>query len=48
MMLGRDLETMFPQRGTLGGEPLLAVEGLLAPACPSRSASTSAPARSSA
>jgi len=30
MMLGRDLETMFPARGTLGAEPLLKVEGLLA------------------
>ena len=30
MMLGRDLETMFPARGTLGDIPLLRVEGLLA------------------
>jgi ABC-type sugar transport system ATPase subunit len=30
MMLGRDLETMFPEHGTLGREPLLKVEGLLA------------------
>jgi ribose transport system ATP-binding protein len=30
MMLGRDLETMFPARGTLGDAPLLRVEGLLA------------------
>ena len=30
MMLGRDLETMFPARGTLGDEPLLRVDGLLA------------------
>jgi ribose transport system ATP-binding protein len=30
MMLGRDLETMFPSRGTLGAEPLLRVDGLLA------------------
>ena len=31
MMLGRDLETMFPPRGTIGSdEPLLRVDGLLA------------------
>ncbi|HET7714688.1 MAG TPA: sugar ABC transporter ATP-binding protein [Bauldia sp.] len=30
MMLGRDLDTMFPDRGTLGKEPLLRVEALLA------------------
>ena len=30
MMLGRDLETMFPERGRLGDAPLLRVEGLLA------------------
>jgi ABC-type sugar transport system ATPase subunit len=29
MMLGRDLETMFPERGTLGEEPLLRVEALI-------------------
>jgi ABC-type sugar transport system ATPase subunit len=31
MMLGRDLDTMFPERGMLGGEPLLRIENLLAP-----------------
>jgi ABC-type sugar transport system ATPase subunit len=31
MMLGRELETMFPPHGTLAGEPFLRVEGLLAP-----------------
>jgi ribose transport system ATP-binding protein len=31
MMLGRDLETMYPEHGTADGEPLLQVEGLLAP-----------------
>lgn len=30
MMLGRELETMFPERGTASGTPLLKVEGLLA------------------
>jgi ABC-type sugar transport system ATPase subunit len=30
MMLGRELETMFPKRGTLGHQPLLEVEGLKA------------------
>ncbi|MGD9536389.1 MAG: sugar ABC transporter ATP-binding protein [Alphaproteobacteria bacterium] len=31
MMLGRELETMFPARGTLGQQTLLQVDGLLAP-----------------
>ncbi|MFO1060633.1 MAG: sugar ABC transporter ATP-binding protein [Dongiaceae bacterium] len=31
MMLGRELETMFPPHGTLSGEPFLRVEGLVAP-----------------
>ena len=31
MMLGRELETMFPPRGVIGGDPLLQVRGLLAP-----------------
>ena len=31
MMLGRELETMFPPRGVIGGDPLLQVCGLLAP-----------------
>ena len=31
MMLGRELGTMFPGRGSIAGEPLLRVEGLLAP-----------------
>jgi ribose transport system ATP-binding protein len=31
MMLGRELETMFPARGQPGGTSLLQVEGLLAP-----------------
>ena len=31
MMLGRELETMFPARGTLGQRTLLQVDGLLAP-----------------
>jgi ABC-type sugar transport system ATPase subunit len=31
MMLGRELETMFPPRDTVGREPLLQVQGLLAP-----------------
>ncbi len=31
LMLGRELQTMFPPRGTVAGEPLLEVEGLLAP-----------------
>lgn len=30
LMLGRDLETMFPARGTMTGETLLTVDGLLA------------------
>jgi ribose transport system ATP-binding protein len=30
-MLGRELQTMFPPRDTLTGEPLLEVDGLLAP-----------------
>jgi ABC-type sugar transport system ATPase subunit len=30
-MLGRELETMFPPRGTVGDAPLLEVSGLLAP-----------------
>lgn len=29
MMLGRDLDTMFPAHGTLSGDPLYRVEGLL-------------------
>lgn len=31
MMLGRDLDTMFPHRPTITGEPLLRVEGVTAP-----------------
>ena len=31
MMLGRDLETMYPPRAMPSGSPLLAVEGLMAP-----------------
>jgi ribose transport system ATP-binding protein len=31
MMLGRDLETMFPEHGVLGDAPRLRVEGLVAP-----------------
>jgi ABC-type sugar transport system ATPase subunit len=31
MMLGRELGTMFPARGTVGGAALLSVEGLAAP-----------------
>lgn len=31
MMLGRELQTMFPKRGTLGDQKLLEVDGLIAP-----------------
>ena len=31
MMLGRELETMFPAHGSLDGEPLLRIDGLLMP-----------------
>jgi ribose transport system ATP-binding protein len=31
LMLGRDLETMFPPRAAVAGEPALEVDGLLAP-----------------